>query len=313
MMATAINESTLKFLIRSGEHPHSVMNRMHPDGETLLNSTEWRGKPPRSCAIRGIHAVTGGGHVGAPNVFVDVVCRPKGFKSYVGHTEYDGWDAVVVDRKSDGTLLDGKGLPLPDGQRPVTVQFRAYRDMDFNAIDFGEFIGEVETQPVKKISVADFDAEFKQKTRSFNATVKSSFFAHRRQRPTIKIIVCSAPSQSVKRGSDHSIVLSNSEPHFEERLMETVRSVLFDFIGGIVSLPVIEYGDVCFVQLDGAVVDCTPNEHDAESWFNMLSAYTPIGFLEELAKRAMANFWLEATVVEGSGGGLLLKLLSPRK
>src|SRR5205814_1801612 len=50
---------------------------------------------------------------------IDVEDRPKGSISFTGGTKYDGWTAMMLDRTKDGTLLDGHGKPLPEGQPPV--------------------------------------------------------------------------------------------------------------------------------------------------------------------------------------------------
>jgi hypothetical protein len=49
---------------------------------------------------------------------------------------------MLLDRKPDGTLLDGHGGGLPDGGEPVYLPFELYHDIDFNELDFGELLSE---------------------------------------------------------------------------------------------------------------------------------------------------------------------------
>ena len=64
-----------------------------------------------------------------------------------------------------------------------------------------------------------------------------------------------------------------------------------------------------FVELNDALVDCTPNEQGEESRFNCLREYVPDAFFEDLAKRLMATYEIEVSIVDGPEAGLLLKSL----
>src|SRR5687768_8701331 len=121
-----MTESTLRFRLKSNDF-QSVFQRLHPNGQMVLNRTEWMGKEPRSCGVTNM--------VGEEGVIdIEVSYRPKGSITFTGTTKYDGWTALMLDRMQDGTLLDGKGKPLPDGERPVYREHEIYCDIDFNEI-----------------------------------------------------------------------------------------------------------------------------------------------------------------------------------
>jgi len=104
-------------------------------------------KGARSC---GVVSIKGRPHpAGSPEAAVfdiEVAYRPKGCITYTGGTKYDGWTALMLDRARDGTLLDGQGKPLADGHPPVYRPVELFEDMDFNDVDFGEFVGEFEVK-----------------------------------------------------------------------------------------------------------------------------------------------------------------------
>src|SRR5262249_9402659 len=147
-----------------------------------------RGKEPRSC---GITSVRGRPHAGGspePIVFdIEVSYRPKGCITYTGGTKYDGWTALMLDRAQDGTLLDGQGKPLVEGHPPVYRRVEVFDGVDFNEIDFGEFIGEFEVEGVKHVSFEHVIEQMENSGR-FTMSVDSKFVAPRRHRPHVKIV-----------------------------------------------------------------------------------------------------------------------------
>src|SRR5688572_6432360 len=148
--------TVLRFVLQSMGNPMGVMSRFHPQGKTVLNRTEWRGKEPRSCAVTSLRGRPYKAGSKDPQVWdVEVAYRPKGTITFVGNTKYDGWTAMILDRAKDGTLLDGHGKPLPDGQPPVYLPYEMYEDVEFNDIDFGEFVEEVDVGGIKHISFED--------------------------------------------------------------------------------------------------------------------------------------------------------------
>ena len=150
---TRAKQSVLRFVLRSADDPIAVLSPFSPQGKVVLNRTEWRGKEPRSC---GIISVKGRPHTaGSPEsgVFdIEVAYRPKGCITYTGGTKYDGWTAMLLDRASDGTVLDGQGKPLPEGHSPMYRPVEVFEDIDFNEIDFGEFVGEFEVKGISHVS-----------------------------------------------------------------------------------------------------------------------------------------------------------------
>ena len=71
--------------------------------------------------------------------------KPKGCITWDrGGFWYDGWKLRHINIKRDGTLLDGKGKPLPAGADPVFQSWNVYATTDFNKYDFGKFLGEEE-------------------------------------------------------------------------------------------------------------------------------------------------------------------------
>jgi len=63
-----------------------------------------------------------------------------------------------------------------------------------------------------------------------------------------------------------------------------------------------------FVELSTALVDCTPNEHGFDSWFDMFNYYVPLKFLHELAQRVMSLYTIKVSVVDGLKRGLIFTL-----
>lgn len=304
-----MTSTELNFVLKlgAGEPPRDVMKVISTIPTYTLNRTEWRGKEARSCAVTRVSSRPHtSGDTNPIIVDVEVTYRPKGFISYTGNTKYDGWTAMVLDRAADGTLLDGNGQPLKDGEPPVYMPKEVCDDIDFNALDFGEFIDEVEVGGVPRTTE---EAVFRElQSGQLSTSMQGSFIAPHRSRPLKKIILSNHPTGEAVDGFGTRILNINlSTPRFEDVLMEQLSTLMCEFIEGKASIKTIENGNVAFVQLSDALVDCEPNEYGYESWFDMMHAYTPIGFLEDLAKRLSSIYEIQVAVVPGKGGGLVLR------
>lgn len=302
-----VKQTVLRFVLRTTGNLLDIMSRFHPQGKRVLNRTEWRGKAPRSCGITSVRSRPHAAGSGEPIVVdVEVTCRPKGSIAYVGGTKYDGWTAMILDRKKDGTLLDGHGQPLPEGQPPVYLPFEVYDDADFNAIDFGEFVGEFEVGGVKHVTFDEVMERFQAATHG-SASIRSTFIAPRRHRPLAKIILSNAPSATGADGFGTRVINVNKmTPHLERVLIDAVTELVCGFIEGRYSIKNIQTDQFVFAELDDLLVDCTPNEEGKESRFNCLSEYMPPTVLEELAKQLMATYEVDVIIVDGPKAGFLL-------
>lgn len=260
------NQTILRFRLTTTENPFEIMQRFQPAGKTVLNRTEWRGKEPRSCAVTGlkIRPFAAGSHE-AKVIDLEVTYRPKGCIVFVGNTKYDGWTAMVLGRKNDGTLLDGKGNPLPEGQPPVYLKYEVFNDIDFNELDFGGFIGEFEDEGIKHVELEEVMREIQESGR-FSASVKSTFMAPRRHRPNVKIVLSNTPSGTSTDGFGTRIVnVNNYTPHLQQVLVDELTELMSGFIEGRYSIKNMSSDDLVFVELSDSLVDCTPNEEGEES------------------------------------------------
>src|SRR5262245_14426149 len=119
-----VKQTVLRFVLRPVGNPMEIISRFYPRGKQVLNRTEWRGKEPRTCGVVSVKSRPHGSmSEETPEFEVEVAYRPKGVITFSGGTKYDGWTAMILDRKKDGTLLDGHGNPLPEGQPPVYLPF----------------------------------------------------------------------------------------------------------------------------------------------------------------------------------------------
>jgi hypothetical protein len=307
-------QSVLRFVLRTSDHPMAVMSRFHPQGKMVLNRTEWQGKEPRSC---GVTAVKGRPHAAGstePVVFdVEVSYRPKGCITYSGGTKFDGWTALVLDRAQDGTLLDGQGKPLPKGHPPVFRRVEVFEDVDFNEIDFGEFVGEFEVEGVKHISFEHVMGRL-QKSARLNASVNASFVAPRRHRPLVKIVLSKDTSGTGVDGFGTRIFnVNNSTPQLQQVLLDHVTELVNGFVEGRYSIKNMSNDELVFVELDDVLVDCTPNAEGKASRFNCLGEYLPASWLDELAMRLMATYEVDVSVVDGPTIGLLMRRVNPSR
>jgi len=286
------------------------MARFQPQGKIVLNRTEWRGKEPRSCAVTGarIRPYSAGTNE-AKVVDLEVTYRPKGCIVFVGNTKYDGWTAMVLDRRSDGTLLDGQGNPLPEGQPPVYLAYEVFDDVDFNEMDFGELVGEFEDEGVKHVQADDVLRQAME-SGHFSSSVNSTFMAPRRQRPNVKIVLSSAPSGTSTDGFGTRIINVNRfTPHLQQVLVDELLQLVSGFVEGRYSINNLSNDDFVFAELSDVLVDCTPNEEGKESRFDCLNEFVPDSFLDDLAKRLMATYEIDVSVVDGKPSGLLLRTL----
>jgi hypothetical protein len=305
-------QTILRFVLKSTENPLKVMSRFFPQGKTVLNRTEWWGKEPRSCGLTNMKTRPASAGSNEPKVFdVEVTHRPKGCITFVGPTKYDGWTAMILDRKKDGTLLDGHGNPLPEGQPPVYLPLEVHEDAEFNEIDFGEFVDELEVEGIPHVTFDDVLRQMQESPR-FSASIKSTFMAPRRHRPLVKIVLSNAPSGTGTDGFGTRIVNVNSfTPHLQEVLLDELWELVSGFIEGRYSIKNFGNEEFVFVELSDSLVDCTPNEEGKDSRFNCLNEYVPATFIEDLAERLIATFEIQVSIVDGPTGGLLLKLREP--
>jgi hypothetical protein len=301
------DQSILRFILKSTGNPFEVMARFRPQGKLVLNSAYWHGKEPRSC---GITNVKWGpcSQDDSPIAFnIEVTYRPKGCITYVGNTKYDGWTAMVLDQKKDGTLLDGHGNPLHPDAPSVYLPYEVFTDVDFNNIDFGEFVGEFGVETIKHIKYEDWETQAK-KSSHFSVGNCCTFMAPRRHRPLAKIALSNSPSGiSADRFGTKIIVVNSFTPHLQQVLIDELTELVGGFIEGRYSISSWSNAEYVFIQLDDAFVDCTPNDSGEPSRFHCLAEYVPDDFLEELARRLIATYKIEANIVDGVKSGLLLK------
>jgi hypothetical protein len=303
-----MKERVLKFRLKARDF-NNVWETFFPEGQTRLNSKEWRGKEPRSCGVVGLSG-HGSGGTEESLVYITVAYRPKGYIYFVGDTKYDGWTAMMLDRTRDGTLLDGKGTPLPPGAPPVYLPFEIYKEADYNELDFGDFIEEVEGPGVERRSHDAVITQFQRQMsegEGINSTINSDFMAPKRHRPHTMIILTTDPSGEGPGGfGDKVINININSPYLQQEVRDQIERLMTEFLEGRISLATTSNSKMVFVDLSGAIVDCSPNERGEESRFHILHEFVSTDYLEELAKRLMANYRITVAVVEGRHSGLLL-------
>lgn len=301
-----VKQTVLRFVVTG--NPMEVMSRFQPQGRYALNRTEWRGKEPRTCAVVSIRSRA---NTDLPEFDVDVAYRPKGVITFVGGTKYDGWTALMLDRKRDGTLMDGHGLPLPAGHEPVYLPLEVYGDIEFNEIDFGRFVGEFDVESIKHVSEEDIWRQFKE-AKGGSIGITSTFIAPRRQRPPVKIILTNGPSGTQTDGFGTRIVaISKYTPHLQTVLADQINDFVFGFMEGRYSIGNVIFADLVMLKLDDILVDCAPDVKDDPSRFNCLGKYISATFVDELAKLLVANFEVEVSIVDGPVAALLLRRVQP--
>lgn len=283
------------------EKTTALMDEFFPNGETLLNRDEWRGKEPRSCGVTKLSSSN------QPNkLLIEVAYRPKGFINYVGETRYDGWDAAPLDRKPDGTLLDGNGNPLPEGSQSVYRTIQVLRDTPFSELQLGDFVGEYSLD-LPRLTFEEVMSQLKTAP-SFSMGAKTIFVAPHRNRPTKKLILSRSPTGDSQDGFGTRIrnICLETE-HLEQVLMSEVTELVCGYLEGRYSITSIGSNKFTFVDLSSTLIDCTLNEDGFDSWFQVLSYYTPVTFLEELANRIQTKYAVSVSIVDGRRCGLVLQ------
>lgn len=238
---------------------------------------------------------------------IDVEYRPKGYVNYVGDTKYDGWTAMMLDRKQDGTLLDGQGNALLAGNEPVYLPFEVYNDIDFRNLDFGSLVSESE---LVRVAIKNYDDIFEEimDSEQFSTSLSSAFLAPRRQRQMVKIVLSEEASsvRSDKWGTRLSVLNINT-PHIdqviEEYLYECLRGV---FEGRYSMKSVSGRNSKTFIDLNDVLVGCTPNFSGEESRFKILREYLSIDQIEELALKLMSNYAVNIEIVRGDEFGFFV-------
>jgi hypothetical protein len=306
--AVGPKQSVLRFVLRTTDHPKTVMSRLSPQGKSVLNRTSWRGKEPRSCGVTAIKGRAQAVGSEEPATYdIEVSYRPRGCITYLGGTRFDGWTVSVLDCTDEGALLDGKGQPLPDGHPPVYRQFEVFEDADFNELDFGEFVGEFEAEGIKHVSFEHVMGRIRHSGR-FSASIRSSFVAPRRRRPTVKIVLSNAPTGA---GADefgtHVFNIQKTTPQLQQAILDRVCESVHGFVEGRFSIKNMANEDFVFVELDDLVVDCAPAEGEEKSRFDCLRKSMPDSYLDELAMRLAATYEVDVSVVDGPKIGLLLR------
>lgn len=292
------------------ERPMDAFTLFYPKGHHVLNRTEWRGKEARSCSVTGLRSLPyTADHEGLVLFEVEVSYRPKGHITFVGETKYDGWTAMMLDKTKNGTLLDGQGQPLSAGQDPVYLPFEVYEDAEFNEMNFGEFLEEVEIGGVKHITHDELMQQVQASTR-FSATIQSTFVAPRRQRPQVRIAISEAPLASGGDRSDMRVIfLDKTAFRFQQTLLEQLFEVASGFVEGRYSMKVLSTDDIDFVEFSDCIMELrpAPNHQQIESVFDVFSSYVSSADMEEIAKRLMVIYEVDVTVVDGKRGGFLVK------
>ena len=300
-------KAVLKFVLKTTENPMQVFSRLRPSGETLLNSSKWQGKEPRSCCIGSINSRPHALNSCGPTVFdIEVEYKPKGFISYTGETRYDGWTALILNRDKDGTLLDGQGGRLPDGHSPVYLERELYKDTDFNELDFGDFVGEVEVERIKQFS---YDTVVNAIVSSSN--IKSSnistFTAPRKNRPAVKIVLSENPTSVAYDGFGVQIhYISESTPQLQQVILDKLSELLKSFFEGRSSLKTLSNKDLVFVYLDDLLVDNRPMVRESGPRYNCLGDYINDTHLFDIAMKLTQTYEVDVSVVGGPDFGFLL-------
>lgn len=282
------------------------------EGRCLLNRSEWRGKEPRSC---GVTKVSTRPHDEGQSVImeIDISYYPSGFIRFEanGQTRFDGWTLTVLDKTSDGTLLDGHGQPLEDGATPVYLPYEINHDTDFNDIDFGEFVGEFEARGVSHIAFDDVISGMKEG--AFVVGGNSAFVVPHRIRPLTQIVLSGKPTGVEQDGfGTHHINICNDTPNLQEAVADALTQLMCDFLEGKINVETIGNSDSIVVRLSNCLVDCGPNEDGLDSFFDILHLQTTDVFVEELALRLQSRYEIEVTVVDDGDKacGLLIKRTS---
>lgn len=306
-MSETKNPTILRFEL-SVDRPFDVFNIFYPKGRHVLNRTEWRGKEPRSCAVTGLHGRPHSADDTNPTTFdVEVSYRPKGHITFVANTRYDGWTAMMLDKKEDGTLLDGHGNPLPPGQTEVYLPFEVYEDAEFNEMNFGKFIGETAVEGIKHVTYDEVMRQI-QNAQHMNMTIHSEFVAPRRQRPETRIILIDNQFvQSPHSSGVRLFFVDKTAPHFTQTVFDHLYEITSGFIEGRYSIKSMSTETIEFVDLSDCIMEATANDGTQSTRSAIISSYLSPSTMEELAKRLSAVYKVDLTVVVGESAGFLMK------
>jgi hypothetical protein len=213
---------------------------------------------------------------------------------------------MMLDRMKDGTLLDGHGNPLPQGGQPVYLPYELYSDVDFNEMNFGEFVGEFETRGVGRITYNDFMQQVHKWTRSSSSD--SSCVVARRQRPMVRLALTDVPLGTSTGAGTRVIIVKKDVQNLEQLLLDNLMEVMSGFFEGRYSLPILSNDDVAFVQLSKAVIELKQGTEPGrlDTLFDVFPSYVSVAMLEELAKRLISVYEVDLTIVEGRESGFIV-------
>jgi len=308
--------TVLRFKLRTELNPVDLMEYLRPGGKILLNRNEWRGKPPRSCALTNMKVRSFvPGKRGAIEADLEVEYRPPGYVNFVGGTRYDGWTLTMLDKAQDGTLLDGHGKPLPTGSPPVYLPFEVYDDVDFNDLDFGEFLGESEAGAVRHLTFEDVTKQAGEYVMGGGSGRMGSgwttFVAPRRHRPLVKVVIMDGPSGVGADGFGTRIVGVNAmSPHLRQQVEDELTEVACGYVEGRYSLVTMELGGAAYVDLSQVLVDGLHSEEGAR--LQCLPRHVSETFMDDLAKKLMATYTLDVAVVDGPRAGFVMRVVDPK-
>jgi hypothetical protein len=211
----------------------------------------------------------------------------------------------------DGTLLDGHGKPLPEGNPPVYLPIEVYHEIEFNDLDFGKLVDETELAGVQRIAKADVMKSFSTRN-GFNT---DTFTAPRRSRQLTKIVLAKDPTdEGTDRWGGRLIVLSESEPYLDQLIVKKVTELVCEFIEGRTAIAKTMTGgpnDV-LIDLSDVIVDATGHEDGLGTWFNVFRGLLPLTFLDDLAKQLMSLYEVEVKVLDGADVGLYVVRVDPK-
>lgn len=285
-----------------GTHFVEVYERLMPRRETLLNSTSWRGLQPRTCGVTGIR------QVGSPGeVVVTVEYRPPGCITYVGSTRYDGWTPMLRNQTRDGCLLSEDGTPLPDdGRPPVHVRPEVYPEVDFNEIDFGEYVNEVDDDTVTAITSSDWMSRLASVQRQVSFGPSNVMFPRRCRREGRVLVVEGTGVRRNRYAHLEVITVGVDTPYVEVALQDAVTELVLDVLGGKLSLRQDTVDGQMFLDLCTIMQDHTCLDAEGAPDYTVYARYVPGSYPFELAARLVEEFPVKVQVVVGQRPGLVI-------
>ena len=143
---------------------------------------------------------------------------------------------------------------------------------------------------------------------SGSASISQPFIASQGPCVPTKIILTNKPTGEWRDGFGTRVLnIDIKTENLEQVLMEQITKLMHDFVQGKASLKTFSSGNFSFAALSDVLVDCEPNEMEFDSWFNVLNMYTPITFLENLAKEISTTYGIDVEIIDGKEGGLVLR------